>query len=645
MLANRARVAHTSLRTGSRSVDLVGLKVQKHLSLGQRPIAYPLGKAERDKVERQSRKTKYGEKLLYFVYLLRLHTLSLLGKITHKRPRLVRPLGALRDPGMIGAGNLRCSRGRLVGCLVGWVSQPVQAAFSRRSESLLLERPNLSDSECPLNAGWTGWETHPTQSSLRLGRNWACSPIESGPVAAGRPSGRALRALLVSIAMLASMSLAADTVDLVAHRGASADAPENTVPAFELAWARGADVVEGDFFLTADNQVVCIHDNSTARVAGEKLSVSATPYSRLQTLDVGAWKGPKWRGTRIPTLTEVLATLPADRGRIFIEIKDSVRIVKPLAEQLKNAGVPRSRYAIICFKEAVISACKAAMPEVDAHWLVSGGSYKKMGVDGVIQTLKRIGADGLDVQASQAITPELGQALRKHDLEFHCWTVNDGPLARHMLRMGVDSITTDRPAFLRRQITAKSSGPGILQHLSFDDAKQGSQGIRGRALSNTVLKSGKPLPDSGTVALWYRPTKWYDYQTVFDSTADPDVWELWLNKEAEICFRTTAEDLRIAYRLHPVAAVQHWQHVAVTWDDTLVHLYLNGAPVITAKRKQPRPPSGEFCLGGGNAGNKQARGSWDEVVVLDAVLSPAEVRTLMLDGVHRLQDSTTGEAN
>ncbi len=84
---------------------------------------------------------------------------------------------------------------------------------------------------------------------------------------------------------------------------------------------------------------------------GEKLTVSTTPYSRLRTLDVGAWKGPKWQGTRIPTLAEVLATLPADRGRLFIEIKDSVRIVKPLAEQLKNAGLPTSRYAIICFQE------------------------------------------------------------------------------------------------------------------------------------------------------------------------------------------------------------------------------------------------------------------------------------------------------
>ena len=453
----------------------------------------------------------------------------------------------------------------------------------------------------------------------------------------------AVRAFILSIAMLASMAIAAEPVDIVAHRGASADAPENTVPAFELAWERGADVVEGDFFLTSDSEIICFHDKTTARLVGEKLTVSTTPYSRLRTLDVGAWKGPKWQGTRIPTLAEVLATLPADRGRLFIEIKDSVRIVKPLAEQLKNAGLPTSRYAIICFQERVVAACKAAMPEVNTHWLVSAKSYGKMGVAGVLQTVKRLGADGLDIQASLAITPELGQALRQNELEFHCWTVDDEPLARHMIRMGVDSITTNRPAFLRRQLMSASPGPGILLNLGFDDIKHGSAGIKGRALSNTVLKSGTSLPASGTVALWYRPTKWYDYQTVFDSTAAPNVWELWLNKEAEICFRTTAEDLRIAYRLHPVAAVQHWQHVAVTWDNKLVHLYLNGAPVITTKRKRPTPPSGEFCLGGGNAGNTQGRGRWDEVVVLDAVLSAAGVRTLMLDGVNHLQDSAKPE--
>ncbi|MBT3191164.1 MAG: glycerophosphodiester phosphodiesterase [Verrucomicrobia bacterium] len=266
-----------------------------------------------------------------------------------------------------------------------------------------------------------------------------------------------VRVSIAMISMLASvLLLPAEAVDIVAHRGASADAPENTLPAFELAWERGADVVEGDFYLTSDSEIVCFHDKTTERVAGTNLTVTASPYTQLKTLDVGAWKDPKWQGTYIPTLAEVLATLPANRGRFFIELKDTPRIVKPLMEQLRKAGVPASRLAIISFKQAVIAASKAAMPEVDAIWVASTKTYEELGLAGVMRTLKRVSADGLDIQASTAITPELGKALRKNGLQFHCWTVNDAPLARHMVEMGVDSITTDRPDDLRRAKLASS---------------------------------------------------------------------------------------------------------------------------------------------------------------------------------------------
>jgi len=438
---------------------------------------------------------------------------------------------------------------------------------------------------------------------------------------------------LLALITLAVSSLSVSAVEIVAHRGASRDAPENTLPAFQLAWEQGADRIEGDFFLTSDHVIVCFHDKTTERLVGQKLDVSSASYQQLQTLDVGTWKDPKWKGTKIPTLAEVVATLPADKGRMFIEIKDSVRIVKPLAEKLNKTSVPKSRLAIICFNQAVVSACKEAMPEVDVHWLVSAKTYQKLGVVGVIETARRLGADGVDVQASNAITLDLGKALRENGLQFHCWTVNDIPLARHMVKMGVDSITTDRPGWLKQALQAKEPSEPMLQHLGFDDPKSGPIGIKGLALSDAVLNTGTTLPASGTVAMWYRPVQWYDYQTVFDSSANPNEWELWIDKDAQIGFRTSSHDLRITHRLHPVASVNQWQHLAVTWDERMVNLYVNAAPVVSAKRKQPAPPSGDFCLGGGHAGNTRGKGHWDEVVVFDTVLSSAALRTLMLDGV------------
>src|SRR5450631_4721748 len=109
-------------------------------------------------------------------------------------------------------------------------------------------------------------------------------------------------------------------IGIVAHRGASADAPENTLAAFRLAWEQGADGIEGDFRLTAEGRIVCIHDEDTVRVAGSRHVVADASYNDLRALDVGSWKGKQWRSERIPLLEEVLADVP-DGKQAFLELK------------------------------------------------------------------------------------------------------------------------------------------------------------------------------------------------------------------------------------------------------------------------------------------------------------------------------------
>ena len=107
---------------------------------------------------------------------------------------------------------------------------------------------------------------------------------------------------------------------IVAHRGSSHEAPENTLAAFKLAWEQGADAVEGDFLLTKDNQIVCFHDKDTKRLTGQKLVVAQTSFANLQKLDVGKWKNEKFRGTRMPLIGDVFATIPQGK-KIFVEVK------------------------------------------------------------------------------------------------------------------------------------------------------------------------------------------------------------------------------------------------------------------------------------------------------------------------------------
>ena len=119
-------------------------------------------------------------------------------------------------------------------------------------------------------------------------------------------------------------------IEIIGHRGASWDAPENTLAAIELAWRQGADAVESDFRLTRDGRIVASHDDSTLRAAGIDLRVHERSLAELRELDFGGWKGEQFRGEPIPTLDQLLATLPPDK-RFYVETKCGPEIAEPLA--------------------------------------------------------------------------------------------------------------------------------------------------------------------------------------------------------------------------------------------------------------------------------------------------------------------------
>ena len=267
--------------------------------------------------------------------------------------------------------------------------------------------------------------------------------------------------VLAALSALVASGLAteASAQFIVAHRGASFDAPENTLAAFRLAWEQGADAIEGDFYLTADNQIVCLHDTTTKRVApGQaELAVSEATVEQLRSLDVGRWKHSRFAGERIPTLAEVLATVPEGR-RIFVEIKCGPEILPVLKEQLRASRLAPQQVTIICFKAEVISAARRLMPEYEANWLTSyrritGESDWSPAVDDVVATLKQTQATGLGSNGNQSVlTADFVKALRQAGFALHVWTVNDPQAARTFKALGVASITTDRPTLIREHL-------------------------------------------------------------------------------------------------------------------------------------------------------------------------------------------------
>src|SRR6476646_10554366 len=115
--------------------------------------------------------------------------------------------------------------------------------------------------------------------------------------------------LLIAL-FVAAYTAHASAVEVIAHRGESADAPENTMAAFRLAWERKVRAIELDVHLTGDGKLIVVHDADTKRVAGTKRIIKESTLDDLRSLDAGRWKGARWAGEKMPTLDEALATIP-----------------------------------------------------------------------------------------------------------------------------------------------------------------------------------------------------------------------------------------------------------------------------------------------------------------------------------------------
>jgi glycerophosphoryl diester phosphodiesterase len=240
---------------------------------------------------------------------------------------------------------------------------------------------------------------------------------------------------------------------IVAHRGASAQAPENTLAAFELAWRQGADAIEGDFRLTADGELVCFHDADTKRICGESHLVAGTPLTVLRGLDAGFWRGARWRGMRIPTLAEVLATVPDGKGMV-IELKGGVEMLPALARGIGGSALKPEQVTVIAFDREVIRELSLASHGWRLNLLVE--TRFRLWLPGIvprpetlIPILRESGAHGVGLRAHPLISRRYINRIRAAGFECHLWTVDSVLSARRWRRMGVQSLTTNVPGRLR----------------------------------------------------------------------------------------------------------------------------------------------------------------------------------------------------
>ena len=244
-------------------------------------------------------------------------------------------------------------------------------------------------------------------------------------------------------------------VEIIAHRGASYDAPENTLSALTLGWEQGADADELDVHLTKDGQIVVIHDADTKRTTGVNKVVSDSTLEELRGLDAGSWKGTKWKGETIQTLAEALETLPEGK-RVFIEIKCGPEILPALERVLRASGKKPEQLVLIGFNHATMEKAMKRFPECPIYWLAGYKADKRTGrrpeIETLIKKARSAGFNGLDLDFEFPITPKFVSKVNSAGLRLYVWTVDDPAVAARLAAAGVDGITTNRPGWLRERL-------------------------------------------------------------------------------------------------------------------------------------------------------------------------------------------------
>ncbi len=239
---------------------------------------------------------------------------------------------------------------------------------------------------------------------------------------------------------------------IIAHRGESYDAPENTHASINLAWEREVDAVEIDVQLTKDEKIVVIHDKSTLRTGGKLKRISSNTYDNLSMIDVGKFKAGKWKDEKIPLLDDVLENIPADKI-LFVEVKSDDRIIKPLKNLIwKKNGNPK-QIKFIGFDINTMKLLKKALPEFESYWIIESKHYKaKPLLKRSIEKCKATGLDGLDVQSRKFLNSEVINFVKSNDLKIYTWTVDDPKRAKKLIVDGIDGITTNRANWLKHQL-------------------------------------------------------------------------------------------------------------------------------------------------------------------------------------------------
>ncbi|MFE1414227.1 glycerophosphodiester phosphodiesterase [Streptomyces sp. NPDC058746] len=252
-----------------------------------------------------------------------------------------------------------------------------------------------------------------------------------------------------------SLPTSGGAIRVVAHRGASHEHPEHTMAAYRQAIADGADSLECDVRLTADRKLVCVHDRRVERTSDGRGVVSEMTYAELAALDFGRWKGEEHAGARVLLFEDLLReALAADRPvGLAVETKHPSRaggrLEVELARMLKEYGLAdgaSGRVEVMSFSRNALTRMHRLAPGLPAVYLI------ERAVRPVRPAFATHAGPGIDLVRRD---PGLVGRLRAKGLRVRVWTVDEPEDVELCVRLGVDTIITNRPREVRKLLESR----------------------------------------------------------------------------------------------------------------------------------------------------------------------------------------------
>ena len=234
-------------------------------------------------------------------------------------------------------------------------------------------------------------------------------------------------------------------VKIIAHRGASYLAPENTVASTKLAWEKGADAVECDIWLSKDNKIIACHDASTKRTTGQNHQISETDSGILRELDAGSYKDERYRGEKLPFLYELFQTVPPGK-ELVVEIKCKNEVLPYLKKEVEKYE-KQINITFICFDFNTICETKELFPEHPCYWLCANPLI----INQYMTKVKDANLEGVSLHFP-LINKRRMKKAEDLGLEVYAWTVDSPEEAKRLIALEVKGITTNRPGWLRGQL-------------------------------------------------------------------------------------------------------------------------------------------------------------------------------------------------